>query len=148
MRQTPKSTVKSPSERTGVAALLVLVCLSFATVVATLLIQAALAERTYARRIELIDQTDWLVEAGIDRGAAQLARSPTYAGETWPVGLTHLGGPFSAVVRIEVNRTSDPQTRLLSVRAEIRGKERTAFESHKEVRVSLQGQPNSRSGRS
>jgi hypothetical protein len=146
MRRTPKSSGKRLSKRPGVAALLVLVCLSFATVVATLLIQAALAERTYARRIELIDQTDWLVEAGIDRGAAQLAKSPTYSGETWSVASTHLDGPFSAEVRIEVKRTDDSQIRLLSVRAELRGKERTQFESHKEVRVSLQ--KNSRSGRS
>jgi hypothetical protein len=138
MRRTPKSACERISKRPGVAALLVLLCLSFATVVATLLVQAALAERTYARRIERIDQTDWLVESGIARGAARLAKSPTYAGETWPVSLKHLK-PLSALVRIEVRRTDDPKVRFLDVQAEIRSEERTEFESHKEIRVSVQG---------
>jgi hypothetical protein len=146
MRRLPPSSNRCAT-RSGVAALLVLICLSFATVVATLLIQAALAERTYAKRIELIDQTDWLVESGIDRAAAQIARSPAYEGETWPVSLPSLDRTLNAVVRIEAKRTAESQTRLVRVTAEIRGEGKTQFESHKEVRVSVSGPKNPHLGR-
>jgi hypothetical protein len=136
------------STRNGVAALLVLICLSFATVVATLLIQAALAERTYANRIALTYQTDWLVEAGIDRAAARFAQSPTYEGETWPVSLQSANPPLNAVVHIEIKRTADSQTRLVRVKAEIRGEGSTHFESHKEIRLSVNGPKDSRLGHS
>jgi hypothetical protein len=133
------------STRSGVAALLVLICLSFATVVATLLIQAALAERTYANRIALTYQTDWLVEAGIDRAAAQLGQSATYKGETWPVSFQIADRALNGVVHIEI-KTAGSQTRFVRVKAEIRSEGSTQFESHKEIRLSVNGPGNPRSG--
>ncbi len=144
-RPTSTSSARSAT-RNGVAALLVIVCLSFATVVATLLIQAALAERSYANRIALTYQADWLVEAGIDRAAAQLARSSTYEGEIWPISFQNVDRPFNAVVRIEIKRTGDSQPRLLRVRADIRGEGSTQFESHKEIRLSVDRSQKSSSG--
>jgi hypothetical protein len=133
--------------RSGVAALVVLICLSFATVVATLLIQAALAERMYAKRIELTYQTDWLVESGIDRAAARIAQSPAYEGETWPVSLPNLDRPLKAVVHIDAPRADNPEIRLIRVRAEI-GEGQMRFESHKLVHVSVGSPKNSSPGRS
>ena len=138
----------SCTSRGGVAAMLVLICLSFATVVATLLIQAALAERTYAKRIELTYQTDWLVESGIDRAAAQIAKSSAYEGETWPVDLPNLDRPLKAVVHIAAQRTDDPQIRLIRVKAEISGEGQTKLESHKDVRVSAGNPKHPSQGRS
>ena len=123
------------STRHGAAALLVLVCLSFATVVATLLIKSGLAERTYVSRLEFANQADWLVETGIDRAAAQLARSPSYRGETWPISFTRLDSPRTAFVRIEVKLDPDPKIRLIRVTAQLTGTDTPTIETHKEVRV-------------
>jgi hypothetical protein len=148
MQQRSAPLSSNRTSRSGVAAMLVLICLSFATVVATLLIQAALAERTYAKRIELIYQSDWLVESGIDRAAAQIAKSSIYSGETWPVDLPNLDRPLKAVVHIAAQRTDDPQLRLIRVSAEISGEGPMKMESHKDVRVSVGNPRNPRPGRS
>lgn len=147
MRRSPGVPGKRVPTRRGVAALFVLICLSFATVMATLLIQAALAERTFAGRIELAYQADWLVEAGIDRAAAQIARSPRYEGETWPISLKNPDRRLHAVVQIELKPTADPQIRLARIKAEIQGEGPLKFESHKEVRLSVSGTKKSQSGR-
>jgi hypothetical protein len=148
IRRAPNSSATRLTTRNGVAAILVLICLSFATVVATLLIQAALAERTYANRIALTYQTDWLVEAGIDRAAAQIAQSSSYKGETWPVTFPTGDRQSNAVVHIDIQRTADSQTRLVRVNAEIRGEGASQFESHKEIHLSVNRPAQARSGRS
>jgi hypothetical protein len=137
MRRPPRLPAKHASTRRGVAALLVLICLSFATVVATLLVQAALAERKYANRIERTYQADWLVEAGIDRAAAQIANSSNYKGETWPISLKNSDRKLDATVHIELKPTADPHIRTARIKAEIHGDGPTKFESHKEVRLRL-----------
>ncbi len=58
------------NSRRGVAALIALVCLSLATIIGTLLLQAALAEQRYFERLELESQGEWLVEAGFSRARA------------------------------------------------------------------------------
>ena len=65
MRRSRSYPIKRPSGRCGAAALFVLICLSFATIVATLLVKAAVVEKTYESRQALTHQADWLVEAGI-----------------------------------------------------------------------------------
>jgi type II secretory pathway component PulK len=127
--------IRHSSARHGAAALLVLVCLSFATVVATLLIKSGLAERTYVSRLEFANQADWLVEAGIDRAAAQLTRSASYKGETWPISFTRLDSPRTVLVRIKVKQDTDPKFRLIRVTAQLSGTGTPTLEIHKEVRV-------------
>jgi type II secretory pathway component PulK len=92
--------------RRGVAALIALVCLSLATIVGTLLLQAALGEQRYLNRLELKSQGEWLVEAGFSRAAAQLARSARYSGETWTISGSAFGRTQDATVRIVVDRNS------------------------------------------
>jgi type II secretory pathway component PulK len=86
--------------RRGIAALIALVCLSLATIVGTLLLQAALGEQTYLSRLERKSQGDWLVEAGFSRARAQLAKSARYSGESWAIPGSSLGRTQDAVVRI------------------------------------------------
>jgi hypothetical protein len=92
--------------RPGIAALIALVCLSLATIVGTLLLQAALAEQRYLTRLELQSQGEWLVEAGFSRARAQLAKSPRYSGETWTIAGSSLGRDQNATVRIAVRPAS------------------------------------------
>ncbi len=136
-------TVRS-SPRHGAAALFVLICLSFATVVTTLLMKAGLAERTYTSRLELTHQADWLVEAGVDRAAAQLARSADYADETWPISAARLDGSRTAVVHIEINRDADPEDAPDPRDGRTPRRRGTTVEATKEVRVTALAPKDSR----
>jgi hypothetical protein len=97
------STALQRPSRQGIAALIALVCLSLATVVGTLLLQAALGEQRYLSRLELESQGEWLVEAGLSRATARLAKSARYSGETWMVPGSTLGRTQNAIVRIGVH---------------------------------------------
>jgi type II secretory pathway component PulK len=124
--------------RRGGAALFVLICLSFATVAATLLMQTGVAERTYASRLVLTRQAEWLVEAGLDRAAPRLARSSRYAGETWPISAAGLGPGRSAVVHIEIKQdTTDPTRRSIRVQAKLREGDATTVQAAKDLIVSV-----------
>jgi hypothetical protein len=92
----------SSKSRRGIAALIALVCLSLATIVGTLLLQAALGEQRYLSRLELQSQGEWLVEAGFSRARARLAKSARYSGETWTIPGSTLGRTQNAIVRIAV----------------------------------------------
>jgi type II secretory pathway component PulK len=96
-------TCPSARPRRGIAALIVLACLSLATIVGTLLLQAALSEQRYLNRLELQSQGEWLAEAGFSRAAAQLAKSPHYSGETWTIPGSSFGRTQNAIVRIAVS---------------------------------------------
>jgi hypothetical protein len=111
------------------------ICLSFATIVATLLVKAAVAERTYALRLALTRQADWLVEAGLNRAAAQLGRSGSYAGETWPRTAAQLDGSRGATIRIDVKTDADPKFRRVHVAAELQGPSGTTVRAAKEIRI-------------
>jgi hypothetical protein len=94
--------LSSRSSRRGVAALIALACLSLATIIGALLLQAAIGEQRYLSRLELQAQGEWLVEAGFSRARAQLAKSSRYSGETWTIPGSQYGRAQSAIVRIAV----------------------------------------------
>ncbi len=115
--------------RRGVAALIALVCLSLATVVGTLLLQAALSEQRYLSRLEVESQCEWLVEAGFSRAAAQLAKSPRYSGETWTIPAASVGHAENAIVKIAVRAdAADPSQRQIAVTATFAGANHPAIE--------------------
>jgi hypothetical protein len=135
MRRSRSSPIKRSSGRCGAAALFVLICLSFATIVATLLVKAAVAERTYASRLALTYQADWLVETGVNRAAAQLGRSGSYPGETWPLPAAQLDGSRGATIHIDVKADADPKFRRVHVAAELQGQSGTTVRSAKVIRI-------------
>jgi len=92
----------APKSRRGIAALIALVCLSLATIVGTLLLQAALGEQRYLSRLELQSQGEWLVDAGFSRARAQLVKSARYSGETWAIPGSTFGRTQNAIVQIAV----------------------------------------------
>jgi hypothetical protein len=100
-----RSTTPRRSPR-AVAALIALVCLSLATVVGTLLLQAGLNEQRYLDRLALQAQGEWLVEAGFSRAHAQLAKSGRYSGETWGIPGASFGRPRNAIVGINVQASA------------------------------------------
>ncbi|HEV8002729.1 MAG TPA: hypothetical protein VGP63_22780 [Planctomycetaceae bacterium] len=97
--------------RRGVAALIALVCLSLATIVGTLLLQAGLSEQRYLDRLALQAQGEWLVEAGLSRARARLTRSARYSGETWAIPGSSFGRVQNATVKISVQSSATSVSR-------------------------------------
>ena len=126
------------ADRRGVSALIVLACLSFATVVAAVLMQAGAAERRYAARLAASHQVEWLAEAGVDRAAAQLAHSASYHGETWPVWTDGSSERRAAVVHIKVEHdAADPKKRRVRIQADLADGPATNVSAAKEVTITL-----------
>ncbi|HET6324568.1 MAG TPA: hypothetical protein VFG04_07695 [Planctomycetaceae bacterium] len=98
--------------------MIALVCLSLATVIGTLLLQAGLSEQRYFDRLALQAQGEWLVEAGFSRAGAQLAKSGHYSGETWAIPGRSFGRTQSAIVKIDVRaNVTDKARRRVEVTA-------------------------------
>ncbi len=69
--------------RRGVLLFCVLVCLLVTSAIATATMQSALRARREVRWSHQMQQTQWLLEAGVHRAAKQLRQSDQYQGETW-----------------------------------------------------------------
>ena len=80
----------------------VLVCLIIITMIAGAVLKVGLARRDLVRAQERQLQTEWLVEAGIQRALARLAADPGYKGETWEVPARDLDSADDALVAITV----------------------------------------------
>jgi hypothetical protein len=98
--------------------------------------KAAVAERTNASRLASTYEANWLVEAGIDRAAAQLGRSRAYTGETWRLPAEQVEGSRGATVRIEIKPDADPKFRRVAVTVALEGISGTTVRAAKEIRVS------------
>lgn len=97
---------RQSKNRRGGTTLVVLVCLSVLALVAASLLRETLIRRDQIEADHRRFQADWLVEAGLERAAAQLAADPSYPGETWDIPAEALGGR-PAVVAIEVQPIED-----------------------------------------
>jgi hypothetical protein len=99
-------------------ALAMLALLVLAMVAASLLRRSAGARRVLVADERAL-QADWLAESGLDRAAARLADDPSFAGETWTIPASDLGGPDGAAVAITVEPAPGrPGARLVRVRAD------------------------------
>ncbi len=98
---------------------MVLVCLVVITMICGALLRVSLAERKVVRSEEDRLQADWLVQAGLERGAARLKADAGYTGETWKLSADDLGGPDPGLVTIVVETSEEhADQRALNVRAE------------------------------
>jgi hypothetical protein len=135
-RQHRQRPADAPARRRGIAALFVLVCLSFATVVGTLLMQAVVAERADMSRLALRHQAECLLDSGVDRAIAQLARSSVYRGETWSISSAELPGAGPASVHIDIKPDpANPNRLRLRVTTSLRSLKGPAVEAAKELNV-------------
>ena len=113
------------SRRTGAAMVCVLVCLGIATTIMLVSVRSTLQVRRQMRQELQLEQTRWLVEAGMTRATALLQEQPTYQGETWRVDSA-FESYSQAVVEIAVVRHSDnPDQAQLKVTARVRGPDPT-----------------------
>ena len=93
-------------KRHGLITVCVLVCLIVTVSLSLSMLRSTLrARRDVAIRLQ-VQQTDWMLDAGIQLANARLAASEQYAGETWQVGDAILGYHAGRVV-IAVLRDGD-----------------------------------------
>jgi Tfp pilus assembly protein PilX len=95
----------SPHRR-GVALIAAMIAVLLASVIGTLLLKTALAQRRMAIREGNRQQSIWLAESAVDRAAWKLSRDRKYAGETWNVPAVEFGGREPG--RVAVTVTADP----------------------------------------
>jgi type II secretory pathway component PulK len=112
----------SHEHRRGTLLVCVLVCLGIATSIMLSAIQTSLRERRQLTRELQMEQTRWLVDAGIMRGIERLRADRRYEGETWEVSPALCK---ESVAKIVITRTSegDEGTTRLHITAMIRGPE-------------------------
>jgi hypothetical protein len=79
--------------------------------------KATLGRLHLQRLAEERAQAAWLAEAGVRRGAAQVAADANYEGESWLVTAAELGRVADARLEIQVERVGDaaPDVRILAV---------------------------------
>lgn len=90
------------SPRRGGALIIALVLLTVASLLGVVVVRSVIAHARQLQRTPWRLQAEALVEAGLNRAAAQLATSPDYAGETWRIPAADLGDRFAA--RVDIRR--------------------------------------------
>ena len=111
--------VTTRSNRRGAALLIVLVALVILMIMSATITRLIAARRRTLLLEERRIQADRLAESAIDRARASLLKNPEYAGETWRIAASELGGRDDAVVEIKVKHVNDrTNLRDVSVRAD------------------------------
>ncbi len=85
----------------------VLVCLVIVTGIATSMLKSALQARHTIRQERLLIQTQFLLDAGIQRAVAKFHEDSAYEGETWRLAGDAIPGHESAQVEIKVSPSND-----------------------------------------
>lgn len=94
--------------RQGTVLICMLACVLISTTLASVTIHSALISRKEARLRHRLQQTEWLLDAGIQRAKAKLGVSSNYAGERWDVPAQLFPAAVaSGVVEIAVSATED-----------------------------------------
>jgi hypothetical protein len=101
------------SRSSGSILICVLVCLGIATSIMMVSVRSSLRVRRQMRNETQLEQTRWLLEAGVRRGVNRLREDPGYRGETWQV-VPALTAYRDATVEIKVTRdgASDERARM------------------------------------
>lgn len=111
--------VPTRTNRRGAALLIVLVALVILMIMSATITRLIAARRRALLLEERRIQADRIAESAIDRARASLLKNPEYAGETWRIAASELGGRDDALVEIQVERVTDrPNRRDVNVRAD------------------------------
>jgi Tfp pilus assembly protein PilX len=106
------------AKRRGGILVLALICLVLAAaLIGTVLRQVQLQRRQIAQHDRRL-QAEWLAESGLERAAARLRADPAYAGETWSVPASELGGTDAGEVIVHVGAAPQTDSRNIHVEAE------------------------------
>ncbi|EMI23749.1 hypothetical protein RESH_05595 [Rhodopirellula europaea SH398] len=80
-----------------------LVCLGISISLVMTSLKSSLTHRRQTNHLLRVEQTDWLLEAGLVRSHRQLREDDAYTGETWSVSEA-IRGNEPAEIEIEVTR--------------------------------------------
>ncbi|ELP32282.1 hypothetical protein RBSWK_03981 [Rhodopirellula baltica SWK14] len=80
-----------------------LVCLGISISLVMTSLKSSLTHRRQTNHLLRVEQTDWLLEAGLVRAHRQLREDDAYTGETWSVSDA-IRGDEPAEIEIEVTR--------------------------------------------
>lgn len=94
-------------ERSGTVLLVVLVCMVVTTSIVLGAVQSSLRHRRQLRQDIQMEQTRWLLDAGIGRAISQLERDADYDGET--INDILLAEKYKCVVEIQQLDSTDQQ---------------------------------------
>ena len=92
----------TPGSRRGSSLICVLVALLIVMGLTGSMLKTALRARHAVRQERQFSQTQFLLEAGIQRAVSKLSGDGEYRGETWRLDSTAIPGHDSAVVEIAV----------------------------------------------
>ena len=87
------------AEKRGTVLLVVLVCMVVATSIVLGAVQSSLRHRRQLHQEIQLEQTRWLLDAGISRAISQLDRDPEYDGET--IKDISIAGKYNCVVEVQ-----------------------------------------------
>src|SRR5690606_28004225 len=96
--------------RSATVLVCVLACLVVVTGITAAMIKSALTARKTVRQERARAQVTFLLEAGIGRAVAQLARDADYQGESWQLPADVLDGSDAARVDITVSETNESRS--------------------------------------
>lgn len=105
--------------RAGSILICVLVSLAIVTSIAASMLKTALDARKAVRQELQLSQTEFLLEAGVERAVAQLSADPAYTGETWQLTSAAIPGQESAIVKIKVMSMNEEEPTRVEVIAQI-----------------------------
>ncbi len=109
----------SRRKRSGSILICVLVCLAIVTSIAASMLKTALDARKAVRQELQLSQTEFLLEAGIQRAVQQWNDDPEYSGETWQLKSSAIPGIESALVEIQVSPAAEDQPTRIKIVAQI-----------------------------
>ena len=107
------------AQRTGTMIICVLACLVIVTALAASMLKSALSGRKAVRQELQLSQTEFLLEAGIQRAVQKFNDDPEYTGEAWQLTKEVIPNCDSAVVEIAVSPATDDQPAQIEVIAQI-----------------------------
>lgn len=93
--------------RRGAVLIVVLVCMGVAMTIVLGVVQISLRQRRQLRQDLQMEQTKWLMDAGIGQAIARLKAQPDYDGETMSVAPA-IKKYANATIEISVNRIDQP----------------------------------------
>lgn len=90
------------STRRGALLLIALICLMLVSMLGATIVSLTSSQRKQQQSTQFRLQAESLADSAVERAAAQLARDPAYAGETWEPEMGTIQGESRGVARIVV----------------------------------------------
>lgn len=106
-------------KRPGSILICVLVCLAIVTALAASMLKTALDARKVVRQELQLSQTEFLLEAGVQRAVKQWNDDPAYTGETWQLPSAAIPGIETALVEIQVSPAAEDQPTRVKIVAQL-----------------------------